>query len=63
MLDTFALYAGIILFGLPACLFIGLTIMMMTDLRKEDETISIGITIGTVSMIVGALLLVWQLLF
>lgn len=63
MLDTFALYAGIVLFGFPACLFFGLTIMMMTDLVKEDETIKIGVTMGGISMLVGALLLLWQILF
>ena len=63
MLDTFALYAGIVLFGFPACLFIGLTIMMMTDLDKEDDTIKMGVTMGSIAMIIGALLLVWQILF
>ena len=63
MLDTIALYAGVVLFGLPACLFVGLTIMMMTDLRKEDDTVSMGITTGLISLVVGAILLIWQLLF
>ncbi len=60
---TILTYTGAALFGLPALLFIAMTIMMMKDLGREDETVSTLIKIGAGMLIVGAILLAVRYFF
>ncbi|MFH1142348.1 MAG: hypothetical protein V1695_01400 [Candidatus Uhrbacteria bacterium] len=60
---TILTYVGLALFGFPALLFITMTIMMMKDLSREDETVSFLIKLGTGILILGAVILAVRYFF
>ena len=62
-LVTLFTYIGIFLFGLPAIFYVGLTYMMMKDLKREDETVKFVINFGFGMMIVGAIILIVRYFF
>ncbi len=54
---------GFIFFLFPGILFIFLTVMMMKDLKREDQTVSTLINVGIGVMIAGAVMLAIRYLF
>ncbi len=54
---------GSVFFLFPGVLFVFLTVMMMKDLKREDQTVSTLINIGIGVMIVGAIMLAIRFLF
>ena len=60
---TILTYVGAAIFGLPAAMFIVMTVLMMKDLSREDPTVSALIKAGYVMMLIGAIILFIRFFF
>ncbi|MBU0531759.1 hypothetical protein KKG31_08915 [Patescibacteria group bacterium] len=62
-IGTIITWVGAVMFLLPLLFYAGLSIMIIRELMGEDPSLKIIIEIGFALMVVGALILIVQLIF